>query len=345
MISFENDYSEGCADEILSALSRTNKEQLSGYGEDTYSKSAKEKIRACIGAPRAEIFFLNGGTETNQLVISTVLDQYQGVLAAQTGHVNVHEAGAIEATGHKVLALPSYDGKMKAADLKNYLATFYADGNHDHMVFPGMVYISHPTEYGTLYSKSELEELSSVCHENKMPLYIDGARLAYGLAAKTTDVTIQDIARIADIFYIGGTKCGALTGEALVFPNGNAPSHYVTRIKQHGDLLAKGRLIGIQFDTLFTNDLYFELGKHGIETAEIIKNMFKSHGYTFYLDSPTNQQFFIIDNAKLEQIAQKVKYSFWEKYDDTHTVVRFASSWATTKENLEALKRILEQIK
>ena len=345
MISFENDYSEGCTDEILAALSRTNREQLSGYGEDTYSKNAKEKIRACIDAPHAEIFFLNGGTETNQLVISTVLDQYQGVLAAQTGHVNVHEAGAIEATGHKVLALPAYDGKIKATDLKNYLKTFYADGNHEHMVFPGMVYISHPTEYGTLYSKSELEELSSICRENKMPLYIDGARLAYGLAAKTTDVTIKDVARLADIFYIGGTKCGALTGEALVFPNGNAPSHFVTRIKRHGDLLAKGRLIGIQFDTLFTNGLYFELGKHGIETAEIIKNMFKTHGYKFFLDSPTNQQFFVIDNATLEKIAQKVKYSFWEKYDDTHTVVRFASSWATTEENLNALERVLDEIK
>ena len=344
MLSFECDYSEGCAPEILDALLKTNMEQLSGYGMDKYCESAKEKIRNAIGCPDAEIYFLNGGTMVNQLVINTMLEPYEGVISADTGHVNVHEAGAIEFTGHKVLGLPSHDGKLNAAEVCAFIETFYADGNHEHMAFPGMVYISHPTEYGTLYSKKELLDLADVCHRYQIPLYADGARLAYGVTSKETDVTIRDIAEITDVFYIGGTKCGALCGEALVFTKNNCPTRFITRIKQHGDLSAKGRLYGVQFDVLFTDDLYIRLGKHANEMAEKLKKLFADKGFKFYLDSPTNQQFFIIENELLQKIGERALYSFWEKYDDTHTVVRFATSWATKPGSIDELAGILDKL-
>lgn len=341
MISFENDYSEGCAPEILAALARTNLEQLSGYGEDSYSLRAKEKIRAAIQTPKADIYFIGGGTETNQLAIDSMLEPWQGVLSAVTGHINVHEAGAIEFTGHKVLPLPAQQGKVNVADVKGYIDTFYGDASHEHEVFPGMLYISQPTEYGTLYSKSELEQLSACCRKNEIPLYIDGARLAYALASKENDVSLCDIARLADAFYIGGTKCGALIGEALVFPADNAPSHFLNRIKRHGDLLAKGRLTGIQFDTLFTDNLYCKLGEHGIAQAEKIKALFAKAGVQFFINSPTNQQFVVLENERLKKLAQQVKFSFWEKYDETHTVVRFASSWATSDSQIAQLESLI----
>ena len=255
MLFFENDYGEGAHSAILKRLSETNFEKLSGYGSDTYTQSAKEKIRNACAAPDADVFFLMGGTQTNAIVISTLLKRYEGVVCAQTGHINSHEAGAIEYTGHKVLALPQHNGKIAADELRQYLTGFYADENHEHMVFPGMVYISHPTEYGTLYTKSELEALSAICRDYEIPLYMDGARLGYGLVCPDTDVTLPDIARLTDVFYIGGTKVGALCGEAVVFPK-KAPAHFMTMIKQQGALLAKGRLLGIQFDTLFTDELY-----------------------------------------------------------------------------------------
>ena len=341
MLSFENDYSEGAHPKILQRFVETNLEQVPGYGSDPYCDSAKEKIRAACNCPDAEIFFLVGGTQTNAVVIDSMLQAYEGVVSAQTGHVNAHEAGAIEYTGHKVLSIPQYDGKMKASDLEAYLKTFWQDESHEHMVFPGMVYISHPTEYGTLYTKQELADLSAICRRYEIPLYLDGARLGYGLMSKHTDVTLPDIAELCDVFYIGGTKVGALCGEAVVFTKHNMPKYFVTHVKQHGALLAKGRLAGVQFDTLFTDNLYFEISKHAIEMAELLKQGFAEKGYTFHIDSPTNQQFIVLDDEKYNELQKQVRCCFWEKPDDTHTVVRFATSWATQKENIDELMKLL----
>ena len=282
-----------------------------------------------------------GGTQTNATVIDSLLQSYEGVVAAATGHVSVHEAGAIEAGGHKILTIPEHQGKIDASELKEYLKTFWNDGNHDHMVFPGMVYISHPTEYGTLYTREQLKDIHEVCRQYEIPLYLDGARLGYGLAAKDTDVTLPVVAQFCDAFYIGGTKVGALCGEAVVFPHNNTPKRFLTVVKQHGALLAKGRLLGIQFDTLFTDDLYLKISEHAIRMAELLKEGLKKKGYVFELDSPTNQQFVILENGKLEELKKKVSFSFWEKYDDTHTVVRFATSWATKEEDIRSLMSLL----
>ena len=341
MLSFENDYSEGAHPKILQRFIETNMEQVPGYGNDPYCESAKAKIREACNCPEAEIFFLVGGTQTNAVVIDSMLQAYEGVVSAQTGHVNAHEAGAIEYTGHKVLSIPQYEGKMKASDLEAYLKTFWQDESHEHMVFPGMVYISHPTEYGTLYSKQELSDLSAVCRRYEIPLYLDGARLGYGLMSKSTDVTLPDIAELCDVFYIGGTKVGALCGEAVVFTKHNMPKYFVTHVKQHGALLAKGRLAGVQFDTLFTDNLYFEISRHAIEMAELLKQGLAEKGYTFHLDSPTNQQFIVLDDEKYNELQKQVRCCFWEKTDDTHTVVRFATSWATPKENIDKLMELL----
>jgi threonine aldolase len=316
-------------------------EQLSGYGADCYTQKAKEKISKACGLPNAQISFLVGGTQTNQIIIDSLLKPFEGVVAAQTGHISVHEAGAIEFTGHKVLTVPAHDGKMDANELNSFINDFYNDGNHEHMVFPGLVYISHPTEYGTLYSKKELTDIKSVCNQFNIPLFVDGARLGYGITSSETDVSLNDIAQLTDVFYIGGTKVGALCGEAVVFTKNNMPLHFVNFIKKHGALLAKGRLLGIQFDTLFTDDLYFKISKNAIEQAEFLKKSLKEKGYKFYIDSPTNQQFIILENSKMKELQKKVSFSFWEKYDDTHTVVRFATSWATTHENVEELIKLL----
>lgn len=341
MLYFESDYTEGAHPQVLDALVKTNMESLSGYGNDHYCERAKEKIKKACECENAEVHFLVGGTQTNQIIIDSLLHSYEGVIAATTGHVAGHEAGAIEFTGHKVLTLPEKQGKIEASVLKQYIEDFYNDGNHDHMVFPGMVYISHPTEYGTLYSKKELEDLSSVCHEYHLPLFLDGARLGYALTSLQTNVTLPDIAKLCDVFYIGGTKVGALCGEAVVFTKNNTPAHFVTFIKQHGALLAKGRLLGIQFDALFTNDLYFKISQNAIEKAELLKDIIKEKGYRFYLESPTNQQFIIIPNKQYEVLKEKVRFSFWEKYDEEHTVIRLATSWSTTESNLLKLKEIL----
>ena len=261
MLDFVNDYSEGAHEKILQRLLETNMEKLSRYGTDQYCESAKQKIREVCECPEADIYFLVGGTQTNATVIDAILSQYEGVVAANTGHISTHEAGAIEFTGHKVLTIPQENGKISAEELKKYLTTYYGDASYDHMVFPGMVYITHPTEYGTLYTKSELEEISAVCHEYDIPLYLDGARLGYALASAGTDVSLTDIANYCDVFYIGGTKVGALCGEAVVFTKNNMPKQFFTSVKQHGGLLAKGRLLGVQFDALFTDSLYFEIEK------------------------------------------------------------------------------------
>lgn len=339
MISFENDYIQGAHPEVLKRLTETNLEPLSGYGTDPYCESAREKIRRECGCPEAEIHFLVGGTQTNAVVIDAMLKGFEGVAAADTGHVAVHEAGAVEYTGHKVLAIPHHSGKIDPGELKEYLEGFYQDANHEHMVFPGMVYLSHPTELGTLYSRKELEEISQICREYEIPLFLDGARLGYGLMSSDTDVTLQDVAQLCDVFYIGGTKVGALCGEAVVFPE-KAPRHFLTSVKQHGALLAKGRLLGIQFDTLFTDNLYFDISRHAIERAEELKRVLQEKGCTFAWESPTNQQFVILEDSTVRRLKEHVVFSFWEKADETHTVVRFVTSWATRKEEIEELSRM-----
>lgn len=341
MLTFESDYVEGCHENILEKLKETNMEQLSGYGVDHYCQSAKEKILKACSCPDGEVTFIAGGTQTNQIIIDALLKKYEGVVSAETGHINCHEAGAIEFTGHKVLALPSHTGKMDAGELKAYLETFFGDENHEHMVFPGMVYITHPTEYGTLYTKAELQAIHDVCQSYKLPLFLDGARMGYGITAVDTDVDLAVIASLTDVFYIGGTKCGALIGEAVVFTHHNMPAHFVTTVKQHGALLAKGRLIGIQFDVLFTDGLYTEICSHAVQLAMKLKQALQEKGYQIFIDSPTNQQFVVLENSFKDKLSEKVGFGFWEKYDDTHTVVRFATSWATTEENLDYLISLL----
>ena len=345
MLSFQCDYAEGCHQEILDLMARTNREGIIGYGCDEYSARAKKKIAAACGyrddESQPEIFFLVGGTQTNQVVISTMLDSYQGVIAADTGHIGVHEAGAIEYTGHKVLTIPHKNGKLDAADVKSLLKKFYGDGSYEHMVFPGMVYISHPSEYGTLYTLEELTALSEVCREYDIPLFLDGARLGYGLMAEGTDVTMADIARLTDVFYIGGTKLGALFGEAVVFAPGKAPKHFYTMTKQHGAMLAKGWLLGLQFDALFTDDLYMKAGRNAIEKAGRLRKLLAAKGYNFFMENPTNQIFVVVENGKLKELEKNVCVSFWEAVDDSHTVVRFATGWATTDKMLDELDTYL----
>lgn len=341
MIYFESDYTEGAHPKILERLNETNMIQASGYGHDEFCESAKNKIRKTINCPNAQIQFITGGTQTNQIVIDTMLKPFEGVVSAQTGHVNSHEAGAIEYTGHKVIPIPQHEGKIDGTELNDYLETFFNDGNNEHMVFPGMVYISHPTEYGTLYTKNELTKISSICRKNNIPLFMDGARLGYGIMAKSTDLSLEDIAELCDVFYIGGTKCGALCGEAVVFTKNNMPLHFENLVKKHGALLAKGRLLGVQFDALFTDNLYLEISKNAIDTAEVLKKALKEKGYRFLLDSPTNQQFVILENKFMEELKKSVKFNFWEKYDKDHTVVRFATSWSTKMENVEKLINLL----
>lgn len=341
MISFESDYIMGAHPEILRRLTETNFEPLTGYGVDKYCASAKEKIKIACSAPDADVWFLVGGTQSNAVVISTMLSRFEGVIAAETGHIGFHEAGAVEYTGHKVFLLPQHAGKLDAGEVKAYIESFYGDANHDHMVPPGMVYISHPTEYGTLYTKDELIALAEICKSYQIPLFLDGARLGYGLMSNNTDVTLPDIAELCDVFYIGGTKVGALCGEAVVFTKNNTPKQFLTQIKQQGALIAKGRLLGVQFDTLFTDGLYFKISKHAIEMAELLKNALIEKGYKLYMDSPTNQQFVLIEDGRLEELRKHVKVGFWEKPDEHHTVVRFATSWATTTEEINELKAYL----
>ncbi len=341
MLLFESDYIEGAHPEILGRLCETNLEQLSGYGMDKYTKNAKEKIKSACGLSDADVYFLVGGTQTNQNVIDALLSGTEGVVCANSGHIATHEAGAIEYTGHKVLTVEHSLGKIIPEKLEEFMNDFYSDENHEHAVWPGMVYISHPTEYGTLYSLEELKSISKICKYYNMPLYLDGARLGYGLMSDGTDVTLKDISDLCDAFYIGGTKVGALCGEAVVFPHANAPKHFFTHIKQHGALLAKGRLIGVQFDTLFTNDLYFKISRHAIEMANRIRSAFKEKGYKIFIETITNQIFVVLHNEKLKELSKKVSFGFWEKYDSEHIVVRIATSWATTPEAVDALIDII----
>ncbi|MBR4360945.1 MAG: low specificity L-threonine aldolase [Clostridia bacterium] len=344
MLSFENDYSEGAHPALLRALAETSPIQQPGYGEDAFCQSAKEKIRAACESLDADVFFLVGGTQANQVIIDALLSGVEGVVSAVTGHVNCHEAGAIEYTGHKVIPLPQYAGKMRAADLDALLRDFYADPSHSHMAYPGAVYISHPTEYGTLYTLDELKALRAVCDAWKLPLFLDGARLGYGLMSDGSDVTLPDIARLCDVFYIGGTKVGALCGEAVVFPRHGAPARFDTHIKQHGAMLAKGRLLGVQFNALFTDGLYFSISRHAIEMAGVLKRGLLERGCRFFLDSPTNQQFVILDNGFMERLAAEARFSFWGPYDASHSVVRLATSWATAEAQVRAFLDIWDRL-
>ncbi len=341
---FASDYMEGAHPKILERLVQTNLQRTTGYSTDEYCGSAREKICAACGAPDAEVHFLVGGTQTNAMIIKYLLPAYQGVIAAHTGHIADHEAGAIEHGGHKVLCVPGYDGKLKAQDVGKLVKDYNGNGNKEHMVMPGMVYISQPTESGTLYSLAELEEIARVCRENDMYLYVDGARLAYALSCPTNDVTLSDLARLSDVFYIGGTKCGAFMGEAVVFPKAGLIPHFYTLTKQHGAMLAKGRVLGIQFDTLFTDGLYSELGATAVNHADAIRQKFAQKGWKLCYGSPTNQVFVELPDEVLARLEESVVVSFWEKTDDTHTVVRLATSWATTRADVEKLMLVLDSI-
>lgn len=340
MVSFENDYVEGAHPAVLQRLIDTNRERLPGYGADAYCARAAEKIREACACDKADVSFLAGGTQANAVVLSALLHSYEGVVAAETGHINGHEAGAIEYTGHKILALPQQAGKFSPEALERFVTGFYADENHAHMVHPGAVYLSYPTEYGTLYTKRELEAIAATCRRYGMRLFLDGARLGYGLASVEADVTLPDLARLADAFTIGGTKMGTLCGEAVVFPSG-APSHFLTTVKQHGALLAKGRLLGVQFDALFTDGLYLEIGRHALEMAARMKAIFTQKGYPLHLASPTNQQFVVLTDAQAERLREHVAFSFWERLDGGRMVARFATSWSTTPEDLRLLEAAL----
>lgn len=341
ILNFASDYLEGAHSAILTRLMETNLLKTPGYGVDEFSETAREKIRKACKAPKAEVHFLVGGTQTNATMIDGFLRNFEGVIAAQTGHINVHESGAIEAGGHKVLALPHKDGKLDAATIEEYLKNFYEDESYEHMVIPGMVYISQPTEYGTLYSKEELTGISEVCKKYKLPLYVDGARLAYALACPGNDVTLPDMARLCDAFYIGGTKCGALFGEAVVIPDKGKIPHLFTTIKQHGALLAKGRIAGLQFDTMFTDGLYEKLGENGIKRADHIRRVLLEKGYTLAFPSPTNQIFVLFEKEKVQELSKKVMLSFWENIDENHSIMRICTSWATNEKEVEELLSLL----
>ncbi len=335
--NFASDYTEGAHPLILKRLLETNSEKTVGYGLDGYSASAKEKIKKAIEKDDARVYFLVGGTQTNATVLASVLAPYQGVISAVTGHIACHESGAVEATGHKVITIPHHSGKIDSEELEACFLAYYADETREHTVMPGAVYISHPTEYGTLYTKAELEAISLICKKYNSVFFLDGARLGYGLAGVGTDVTLSDIARLTDVFYIGGTKVGALFGEAVVITNPDICPMFFTSIKQHGALLAKGRMLGLQFDTLFTDSLYMEISKNAVDLAMYLKEELKARGYEFHIDSPTNQQFAVVDDEKLAELRRCVGFSFWEKRPDGKNVIRLVTSFMTTKEQIDEL--------
>lgn len=341
MVYFNCDYMAGAHPYVLAALCETNLKKSVGYGFDSFTSEARAIILRACGLEEGEVFFLQGGTQTNKTVIDRLLSKNDGVLCCDSAHINVHEAGAIEADGHKVIALQGRDGKLDAETVERYVEDFYADETNEHMVRPGMVYISHPTELGTLYSRQELESLSDVCGRFKMPLFIDGARLAYGIAAETTDVTLNDIARLADVFYIGGTKCGAMFGEAVVTRHKNLLPRFISLMKLHGALLAKGRLLAVQFLALFTDNLYYRIGLHADRLAGKLKEGFLAKGYTQFIDSPTNQQFFILPNEIIDRLSENAGFELWGPRGKGESAVRFVTDWSTTEEDIEKLLSLL----
>ncbi|KFI59519.1 threonine aldolase family protein [Bifidobacterium gallicum] len=341
MLSFENDYSSAAAPQILDRMQQIANEQHPGYGNDQYCQMAGDKIRAACQNPEADIWFLTGGTQTNATVLSAITPAYAGVVCADSGHINTHEAGAVEATGHKVLTLPGQDGKITAEALDDFCERFEADANHTHMVYPGSVYVSQSTEYGTVYSRDELAAIAQVAHDHGMPLFVDGARLGYALESDGCDMTLADVAMIADVFTIGGTKVGALFGEAVVFTKRNTPKNFTTIVKQHGALLAKGFLLGLQFDTLFTDDLYFKLAKHADAAADRIRAALVSKGYDVAFTSVTNQIMITVSNDKAAALAKQVKLGFIEQVDAGHVMLRICTSWATTDKQVDELISLL----
>lgn len=341
MIHFNSDYMAGAHPEILEALVRTNLEHTAGYGNDPYTAEAKALIRKAVGVEDAQVFFLVGGTQTNATVIDGILARHEGVVATDSGHIAVHESGAIEASGHKVLTLPHHEGKLRAEEVERYIEDFYADETYPHMVAPGMVYISQPTEYGTIYSLAELEALGAVCRKHAIPLYIDGARLGYGLKAEGADFTLKDVARIADVFYIGGTKVGALFGEAVVVTNPKLLRNLFPLVKQHGALLAKGRLLGLQFGVLFRDGLYERIGEKAVKHAITIRESFRKAGYEVVIESPTNQQFLRLPNEVIDRLRQDMSFDYWGSRGEKESIVRFVTSWATTDENIARLQELV----
>ena len=345
MIYFNSDYLEGAHPALLEKLNETNMVQTVGYGEDEYCAAAREKIKAACQAPEADVHFLVGGTQTNTTVIAAILLPWLCVLSAVSGHINCHEAGAIESTGHKVITLPTTNGKITAQQVRDYVEWHKHDESTEHIVQPGMVYISHPTEGGTLYTKAELTELYGTCREYGLPLFIDGARLGYGLMADESDMTLPEITRLCDVFYIGGTKVGTLFGEAVVIMNESLKKDFRFIMKQRGGRMAKGRLLGVQFDALFTDDLYFKISRHAIEMAHQIRDIFVSAGYPLLFDSPTNQQYPIMPDTELAEIGKRFGYEYWERVDADHSGVRFCASWATKQEHVDALREAVNALK
>ncbi len=343
-ILFQCDYNEGAHPKVLERLVATNLEQTPGYGEDVYCESARAKIRAACRDESLAVHFLVGGTQTNVTVINAALRRYQGVLCAETGHINVHETGAAESCGHKVLGLPGTDGKITAAQVAEACEEHLHNASHEHMVQPGMVYISNPTELGTCYTRAELEAMSQTCHRYGLYLFLDGARLGYGLAAPDNDLTFPEIAALCDVFYIGGTKVGALFGEAVVIRNQELQRDFRYLIKQSGGMLAKGRLLGLQFDALFTDNLYLEIAAHAIEMAEKIRAAFTEKGYSFLAPNRTNQIFVVMPDAHLERLAERFEFSYDHRMDEEHSCVRFCTSWATKEEDAEELIRWVETL-
>ena len=340
MLHFESDYAKGACKEVLEVIMKTNDEYLDSYGFDKYTMSAKEKILKKCNIKNGDVYLISAGTQTNAVSIDYLLKTYEGVISTDCGHIATHEAGAIEYTGHKVITIKNKEGKLVPNDLRKYLLDFYNDKSNYHYVKPGTVYLTHPTEYGTLYTKEEIKEIYEICSNYDISIFLDGARLGYALACEENDLSLEDIAKYCSCFYIGGAKVGALFGEAVVFTK-KEEKYFRQFIKGHGALLAKGRLLGIQFDTLFTDNLYFDIAKNAIDMAELLKKGLADKGYKFYLDSPTNQQFIILENSKMNELSKYVRFSFWEKYNDSHTVVRFATSWATKREDVESLIALL----
>ena len=337
MLRFECDYTEGCIPEILDAIAKENHTQLCGYSEDPICHRARQKIRALCGGEDVAVHFVVGGTQTNATVIAATLRPHQGVLSAVQGHISCHETGAIEASGHKVIALPTDTGRLTAAQIDTYCAAHWADATHEHIVQPAMVYLSHPAENGTLYTKKDLEDIRRVCDKWELVLYVDGARLGYGLAAEGNDVTIADLAKLTDVFYIGGTKVGALMGEAVVIRNAALKKDFRYMIKHQGGMLAKGWLLGIQFDVLFEDDRYLDISKKAVAQAMRIKKAFEEKGCSFLIESRTNQQFPILHRDILKKFDEHYTYSVWEQVDEDHTAVRFCTSWATTEDQVDLL--------
>ena len=343
MIRFESDYTQGAVPQILDALLKTNMEQTPGYGEDKYCLSAADKIRKELGRDDVAVHFLVGGTQTNFTFIASCLRPHEGVISASTGHINVHETGAVEATGHKVLPIPSFDGKINAKQIEEMVVAHANDASFEHITKPKMVYLSMPTENGTIYSKAELEAIYDCCKRKNLILYIDGARLGYALMCKENDVAFSDLPNLCDAFYIGGTKVGALFGEALVIVNDRYKEDFRYIEKQKGAMLAKGRLLGLQFDTLFTDGLYFEISKHAMAFADRIRDAFKEKGIKLLYDSPTNQLFPMLTDEQMNKLKNDFSFSYWGKFEGLNTV-RFCTSWATQESDVAALLTAINEL-